>query len=153
MKQCISCLRVLALTEFYAHAAMSDGHLNKCKECCRAASKARIERMKEDPVWVIRERRRSFKKNRAYKKAGIVYPYKPGSRKETNAKYRAAYPEKRKAHVVTGNAIRDGRLTPKPCEVCGRKAEAHHDDYSKPLAVRWLCRKHHVAHHVKARLS
>jgi hypothetical protein len=27
------------------------------------------------------------------------------------------------------------------------KAEAHHDDYSKPFEVRWLCRMHHRAVH------
>jgi len=28
------------------------------------------------------------------------------------------------------------------------KAEAHHDDYSRPLDVRWLCKRHHEeAHH------
>lgn len=30
-----------------------------------------------------------------------------------------------------------------PCEVCGTPAEAHHDDYSRPLEVRWLCSVHH----------
>ena len=151
MKQCISCLRVLPHTDFYKHAAMGDGHLNKCKGCCRVAAKARIERMKEDPVWVVRERRRSFKKNRAYKRAGIVYPRDPTKRKEANAKYKAADPVRTKAHAATSNAIRDKRLERKPCEVCGARAEAHHDDYSQPLAVRWLCRKHHLQHHVKAR--
>lgn len=35
-----------------------------------------------------------------------------------------------------------------PCEVCGaEKSEAHHDDYTKPLSVRWLCRSHHRLHH------
>jgi hypothetical protein len=39
-----------------------------------------------------------------------------------------------------------------PCEVCGnQKAEAHHDDYSKLLEVRWLCDEHHKQHHRKMR--
>ena len=45
-------------------------------------------------------------------------------------------------------AIRRGELRRKPCEVCGnRKSHGHHDDYSKPLTVRWLCAKHHQQHH------
>ena len=42
---------------------------------------------------------------------------------------------------------RRGKLIPEPCEVCGREAEKHHDDYSKPLEVRWLCREHHLKLH------
>jgi hypothetical protein len=57
---------------------------------------------------------------------------------------------KRKAHEAVGNAIRDRRLTKGPCEVgvgCKGRVQAHHEDYSKPLDVRWLCTKHHrVAH-------
>ncbi len=41
---------------------------------------------------------------------------------------------------------RRGLLKRKPCEVCGTwdNLERHHDDYAKPLQVRWLCRKHHL---------
>lgn len=57
-------------------------------------------------------------------------------------------PVKRAAHIAAGSAIRDGRLVRQPCEVCGNdKAQAHHDDYSKPLDVRWLCTKHHAEWH------
>jgi hypothetical protein len=36
---------------------------------------------------------------------------------------------------------RRGKLIPEPCECCGAKeVEKHHDDYSKPLGVRWICR-------------
>lgn len=46
------------------------------------------------------------------------------------------------------SSIRSGKLTRDPCEVCGDpKSEGHHDDYSKPLDVRWLCHTHHVEHH------
>ncbi len=41
-------------------------------------------------------------------------------------------------------AIKTGKLVREPCEVCGaEKTEGHHDDYSKPLAVRWLCKRCH----------
>jgi hypothetical protein len=57
-------------------------------------------------------------------------------------------PEKRAAHVAVGNAVRDGRLVKGPCErvtegTCRGKIEAHHDDYSQPLRVRWFCTRHH----------
>lgn len=40
----------------------------------------------------------------------------------------------------TRRAIADGRLVRQPCERCSKlKVQAHHDDYSKPLEVRWLC--------------
>jgi hypothetical protein len=33
-------------------------------------------------------------------------------------------------------------------EVCGDPdAHAHHEDYSKPLEVRWLCTQHHNEAH------
>lgn len=41
-------------------------------------------------------------------------------------------------------------LDRKPCEVCGAtKVEAHHDDYTKPLDVRWLCKRHHAEVHTR----
>lgn len=54
-----------------------------------------------------------------------------------------------KAHKMVLDAIAKGVLKPQPCEKCGWKknVDAHHDDYSKPLEVRWLCRKHHQIHH------
>ncbi len=42
---------------------------------------------------------------------------------------------------------RRGLLIEQPCEVCQEKAEMHHDNYDKPLDVRWLCREHHLEHH------
>lgn len=56
---------------------------------------------------------------------------------------------KQKARGICAAAIKAGRLVRQPCEDCGRvgKSEAHHDDYSKPLAVRWLCKPCHLAVH------
>ena len=59
---------------------------------------------------------------------------------------------KRAAHLALGNAVRDSRINPLPCEVCGSKpTEAHHTDYSKPLMVNWLCGKHHRLLHKQFR--
>jgi hypothetical protein len=56
------------------------------------------------------------------------------------------------ARVKAREAVRRGKMERLPCEVCGAiKVDAHHDDYSKPLDVRWLCRVHHNEHHAKAR--
>jgi hypothetical protein len=52
------------------------------------------------------------------------------------------------AHIALRNGVRGGLIEKEPCEVCGSiEAEAHHPDYSKPLEVVWLCRKHHKAAH------
>lgn len=54
------------------------------------------------------------------------------------------YPEKEEARRKVYYAILKGRLKRQPCEVCGnKKVHGHHKDYSKPLDVNWLCRKHH----------
>jgi len=56
--------------------------------------------------------------------------------------------EVHKAHDAVENAIAKGQLIRMPCEKCGAiRVDAHHDDYSKPLSVRWLCRGHHLEYH------
>jgi hypothetical protein len=52
-----------------------------------------------------------------------------------------------KARSSLNHYLRDNHLDRKPCEICGEIAEAHHDDYSKPLDVKWLCFSHHRQHH------
>lgn len=55
---------------------------------------------------------------------------------------------KRRARDLVGKALKAGTLVRTPCDICGNlKVEAHHDDYSKPRSVRWLCRKHHSSIH------
>lgn len=58
------------------------------------------------------------------------------------------------AREAVARAIRAGRITRDACETCGSPdTEAHHDDYAKPLSVRWLCRKHHRELHAKQRFG
>lgn len=91
--------------------------------------------------------------HRAYE---IVYFQNPENRERRNAQMRAyskapSTRDRHKARWLVRAAINAGRLTRQPCEICGASStDAHHDDYSKPLAVRWLCRPHHIEYHAKA---
>jgi len=53
---------------------------------------------------------------------------------------------KQKARILLHNHLRAGHMVkPITCEKCGddRKLEGHHQDYSKPLEVLFLCSKCH----------
>lgn len=76
--------------------------------------------------------------------------YQTGGKPERAHKRRwtAANAEKRAAHKAVERALARGELTRQPCERCGAaNANAHHDDYSRPLAVMWLCQRHHAERH------
>jgi len=56
------------------------------------------------------------------------------------------------AHRAFRRAVRSGAITKaSECSVCGSRETlcGHHDDYAKPLDVRWLCRPCHMATHYK----
>jgi hypothetical protein len=68
---------------------------------------------------------------------------------ERRAERTALQRKKRAAHEAVRVALREGLLQRAPCEVCGTTEDmcAHHDDYDKPLDVRWFCREHHSELH------
>ncbi len=108
---------------------MADGHLNKCKTCV----KSRVGKHREANLDTIR----AYDRARGNRQG---YGYVKG--------YRESNPRKYKAHNSVNNAIRDRRLIKGSCEVCGAtETHGHHDDYSKPLDVRWLCAIHHNEWH------
>ena len=64
--------------------------------------------------------------------------------------YGERWPEKDYARSVVNNAITAGKMSRGACEVgvdCYGRIEAHHDDYDRPLDIRWLCQRHHELHH------
>lgn len=67
--------------------------------------------------------------------------------KQTYQKFKA----EAQARGELRKAVLNGSIKRMPCEICGKQpAEAHHDDYNKPLEVRWLCischKKWHSSH-------
>ena len=147
MKRCIACGEEKPLTDYYRHPQMTDGHLSKCKDCQKASSRAtRLARLDD---YREHDRLRAGLPQRVLMRK--VYQASARGR-ELTAIGRKTWikrnPGKRSAHIIADNAIRDGRLIRQPCEVCGdTKVEAHHDDYGRPLTVRWLCPTHHAEWH------
>jgi hypothetical protein len=135
MKVCFKCGEKKNADEFYRHPQMGDGRLGKCKECT-----------KRDVAENYQGKRKYYAK---YEKARFQKPERKAAALEYQRKRRARYPEIYRANNAVSNAIRCGRLVPEPCERCGAKAQAHHEDYSRPLDVQWLCRLHHLQRHGK----
>lgn len=132
-KNCFKCFQGKPLDEFYKHAQMSDGHLNKCKECT-----------KQD---ALAHRLANIDKYRSYDRMRASMPHRVAQAKRVFESWKLNHPERRAANVALGNAVRDGRIHKQPCWVCGLKAVAHHPDYSRPLDVVWLCQPHHKQAH------
>ena len=121
----------------------------QCRLCRRAYAKQwRKSRKKTEKPVVSTKMPRAY--HQAYEKQ---YRERPGVRQkmaENQRKYRqdAKLRPRHEARWLTNRAVKSGKLVRQPCEVCGvEPAEAHHDDYSKPLDVRWLCKSHHAAIH------
>ena len=134
-KQCFRCGLKKSLSQFYRHPRMADGHLNKCKACAK--------------IDVSKNYRVNIDHYVNYERARAKLPKRKELRLKTQQKRRLLRPGRYRAANAVSNAIRDGRLMRLACEICGGTAQAHHDDYRKPLDVRWLCRAHHLAVHGK----
>lgn len=131
-KKCFKCNRLKPLTEYYRHACMRDGYLRKCKDCVRVEVAEYSQRPDQ------KKKRSEYERKR----------FKSPARKAAILEYQRARRGRNKLKAIAwnmiSNGLRDGKITRKPCQVCGNpKSEAHHHDYSKPLDVIWLCFKHH----------
>lgn len=129
-KTCFKCGVLKPLDQFYRHPMMKDGHLGKCKSCARLD--VRMNR------WVKREQYNEYDRKR----------YREQNRRPGRE------PHKLRATQKLHLAVKRGKLVkPSVCSECGAsgKIEGHHEDYSKPLDVVWLCtRCHDFRHTMKA---
>lgn len=135
-KKCFKCGKVKDIELFYKHKGMADGHLGKCIECTKKDVHQRYSNPESKKRIVEYERKR----------------FNNPTRKENNLKYqikrRLKSPGKWRCYKKVQNALRNGQLIKKPCEICGElKVQAHHKDYRKYLDVKWLCFKCHRKEH------
>lgn len=151
MKICNQCLVEKELLCFYKNLRMTDGYLNQCIDCVKKR--------------VHLHREANLEKIRLYDKARANLPHREKARKEyanslqgraihkkATSMYRKKYPMKYASHTIVATAIKNGQMQKASnCLVCHsiEKIEGHHDDYTKPLEVRWLCEKCHKEWHRK----
>lgn len=149
MKTCFKCKAAKPATEFYKHAEMGDGYLGKCKECTKMD--VRQNRIDRPEHYTNYEKHRAMQPHRVALRERYQQTQEgKESLRKTREKYVRSNPLKRRASLQVNNAVRDGKLAkPSACSECGKggRIHGHHDDYSEPLVVRWLCPACHVAWH------
>lgn len=146
-KTCFKCLEEKTLTDFYRHPQMADGRVNKCKECNKRDVRENRAANADYYKWYDRIRANSPERVAARMEYASTKKNRELSRKRT-AEWYARNTDKKRAHALVQRAIQRGILTRMPCEVCGdANSHAHHEDYSKPLTVKWLCPTHHGEAH------
>lgn len=145
-KQCFKCGETKNLSDFYAHKKMSDGHVNKCKECNKID-------VRENRLSKI-EYYKQYDKDRLHTESRILSIVKYSKSEKglaafgkAKAKWVEANKVKRAAQTILNNAVRVGKVCkPVRCESCGnecKRIHGHHSDYAFPLSVNWLCSKCH----------
>lgn len=134
MKTCFKCKKRKPLDDFYKHKLMADGFLNKCKACAKNDS--------------TKHRLSNLEKVREYDRERGKQPHRQVLKTIVTKAWRAEDEKRSRAHNAVSRAIKKGLLLQKPCERClSEKSIAHHEDYSKPLSVTWLCQPCHKQRH------
>jgi hypothetical protein len=111
MKKCIRCGKDKELNDFYAHPKTRDGHLNKCKDCCKEQADLREKKLRENVEFCEKERLRSIEKyhrlnykNKQYEQDKLKI-YKTGKYK--NLPRDLNLPNNENAHHWNYNLIED----------------------------------------------
>lgn len=135
-KRCFKCGRELSPECFYRHPAMSDGHLNKCKDCTKDDN--RKNRASKHDYYIAYDMKRDATPERKVALLSARARYKNRHKDKILARNKA-WSRYRK---IVGQQI---------CGICGSKenVEMHHPDYSRPRDVQWLCKRCHEALHAK----
>lgn len=135
MKTCSRCRQDKPAEDFHRDNSRPDGLQRTCKPCKTVEAR---ERYRADPAAYAA-------KQRAWSSANPDAVRAIRARQERDPAHVAA---RRLVH----EEIRTGRMVrPVECEQCktARPTHAHHEDYSRPLDVMFLCEPCHLAVHGK----
>lgn len=153
-KVCFKCQIIKPLSDFYKHKQMGDGHLNKCKDC----TKKDVGKHREENLEKIREYDRNRPNHEERLQRNKEYAKSERGRKASAivcSNYRAKQKLRYKAHNMINYALSSGKISrPETCSCCniGCVPHGHHNDYTKPLEVIWLCVDCHIAFHKEVKL-
>lgn len=134
MKQCSCCKQFKPETEFYADKRTPDGLKAQCKLCHTEGSIR------------TRDPEKHRVSNRLFMREDRTANAEKYRERERIAAQKRPWDEKREARYQLNLAVRRGEVVkPTVCECCQQKKKltAHHNDYSKPLEVEWLCYECH----------
>lgn len=151
-KRCSTCGEVKQIAEFTRRLERKSGYVSACKSCCNKRGKKwysenKEARQKTIHKWAIKNRDRRAKQAREYRKNNMA------RFNRALRKYRLMHPLAMRAVDKVKYAVKTGKLIkPKECSICGdstQRIHGHHEDYSKPLDVIWLCQPCHYKAHGK----
>ena len=170
MKTCCKCKKEKDFEEFQRENRKSDGFSSRCKDCLNEDKKAYLDGKREkireynrNKYFEDHEKNKSIRTAKSAKlreeNSQWISDYKKKwwakhaerLRKEQNEKRKQYLKEKvseleRKkmgARRISQMAIKVGHLVrPDKCSKCLKecKPHGHHNDYDKPLEIRWLCK-------------
>ncbi len=171
-KRCFRCKAVKPLDGFYLIRRHSTERQTYCKPCKaeqahiywqknreRLCEKQRIhwqenrERLNEK-THIYRQENRELVRKRAREFAARrrKNPVRMALLRKYEMEWQKGHPQQVRANDAVQRALKKGVLVRERCEKCGASpAQAHHDDYSKPLDVRWLCPLDHCQYHRELR--
>ncbi len=149
-KTCNTCGVEKPLSEYHRDRHKRDGWAGICKACRIPQEREYYGQNREavltkQRLYYGRNRESLLAKDRAY------YRRNRSKLLARDRAWKKSRPEVARAGALVQAAVARGRLHQGPCEGCGSRAriDAHHDDYSKPLDVRWLCRSCHLRLHAE----
>ncbi len=149
MKTCSKCGIKRDLSEFSNDSRRGDGKQSHCKSC-RAKTQLAYTRTDEGRRVLLSYRHSHKKEKREHQKLYQQTEVGKEAYRKNSRRQRLRFPKRTNAVRVLNHAVQDGKFGRSVfCEECGlpTKTEGHHEDYSKPLNVNWLCRKCHTETH------